>query len=62
MVDLYHRGFDHWADDNKRVHNGFIKMFAFAVAPPDVGTAGMIFRVSASCYRRLFAAVLVVLL
>ena len=62
MVDLYHRGFDHWADGKKRTHNGFMEMFDFAVASPDVGTAGMILWVSASCYRRLFAAAPVVLL
>lgn len=61
-MDLSRRGFDHWADNNEGTHNGFIELFAFAVASPDVGTVGMIFRVSASCYRRLFTATLVVLL
>ena len=61
-MDLSHFGFDHWADNNEGADNGFIELFDFAVASPDVGTAGMIFWVSTSCYRRLFAAVLVVVL
>lgn len=62
MVILSRRGLGRWAYNNKGAHNGFIKLFAFAAASPDVGTVGMIFRVIASCYRRLFAATLVVLL
>lgn len=61
-MDLSRRGFDHWADNNEEAHDGFIELFEFAVASPDVGTAGIKFRVSASCYRRLFAALPVVLL
>ena len=60
-MDLSREGFGHWPDDNGGGHNGFIDLFDFAVASPDVGTAGMRFRVSTSCYRRLFAALLVVL-
>lgn len=62
MADLSRRGFDHRTDNNDGAGNGFIELFEFAVASPDVGTAGMILRVSASCYRRLFAATLLVLL
>ncbi len=62
MVNLARRGFNHRADNNEEAHNGFIGIFELAVTSPNVGTAGKIFRVSASCYRRLFAAVLGVLL
>lgn len=63
-LDLPRGGFDHRAKNKGGAHNGFIESFEFAVASPDVGTAGMIFRASASasCYRGLFAAVLFVLL
>ncbi len=40
--------------------NGFIELLELARVSPTVGTAGMLSRVSASCYRRLFAAVPVV--
>lgn len=60
-LDLRRGGF-HRAKNNGGAHNGFTKLIEFAVASPDVGTAGMKTRVSASCYRRLFAAVLFVLL
>ncbi len=40
----------------------FIELLELAGVSPTVGTAGMIPRVSASCYRRLFAAVPVVFL
>ena len=60
-MDLSRRGFKRRAGKNGGAHNGFIELFEFPVASPDVGTAGMIFRVSASCYRKLFAAVLLVL-
>lgn len=62
MADLSRLGFDHWADNNEGVHNGFIELIAFAVAFPDVGTVEMTIRVSASCYRRLLAAALAALL
>ena len=42
--------------------NGFSGLFERAVTSPNVGTAGRIFRVSASYYRRLFATVLIALL
>ena len=42
--------------------NGFIGLFERAATSPNVGTAGRIFRVSASYYRRLFATVLMALL
>ena len=47
-------GFDHTADNNEKAHSDFIDLLEVAVISPDVGTAGMIFWVSASCYRRLF--------
>ena len=61
MADSSRRESDHWADDNEGAHNGFIEVFPFPVASPEDGTTGLISRVSASCYRRLFAAVLVLL-
>ena len=62
MAGLPCRGFDHRTDNDEGAHNGFIGLSESAVISPDVGTAEMIFRVSASCYRRLFATVLVALL
>ena len=62
MVTLSYCGFDHTAENNEEAHSDFIGLLEAAVISPDVGTAGMIFRVIASCYRRLFAAVVVALL
>ena len=53
MVALSCCGFDHTADNNEKAHSDFIDLLEVAVVSPDVGTAGMMFRVSASCYRRL---------
>ena len=39
------------------MRNGSIEGFGLAVTSPDVGGAGKIFRASASCHRRLFAAI-----
>lgn len=61
MVDWSRCDFDHWANHNEGTHNGFIEVLDLAVDSPDVDTAGMKFRVSASCYRRLFAMVPIVL-
>ena len=55
-MGLFCGHFDH-TDRNDGVHNGFIELFECATTSPNVGTAGKIFRVSASYYRRLFATV-----
>lgn len=60
-MNLSFRGSDHTADKNAGANDGSIELFERAMASPDVDTARIIFRVSASCYRRLFGAVLVVL-
>ena len=60
MADLSRGGFDHLTD-NDGADSGFIEFLKFAVASPDIGTAGIISRVSASYYRRLFAAALLVI-
>ena len=51
-------GFDHTDRNDEGVHNGFIGLFDCVATSPNVGTAGKIFRVSASYYPRLFATVL----
>ena len=48
-------GFDHTDRNDEGAHNGFIELFEYAATSPNVGTAGKIFRVSASYYPRLFA-------
>ena len=55
MLNASRRGFNHEAADNKEAHNSFIEIVGLAGTSPNVGTAGKFSRVSASCYRRLFA-------